>query len=173
RLRREHQGCTAASAGHTAGGRSDEPGEAPPECRQALLVGERDAPLPARGALGVPQEAGADGIEIRDGEQPLPGEHLGVSDRGAHVVGNEPLVERVVLAGGVVQHPFIERRALVPQPLHGALSCSAGVSALTSATTRVPVPSLVNTSPRIPSGERYDTTCTLRTPPRIAFSMAS
>ncbi len=64
---------------------------------------------------------------------------------------NQSIVEHVVVAGRVGQHSCIQRRALVPEPGHYAVttpSCSRGLSALRSATTKVPVPSLVNISAR-------------------------
>ena len=69
-------------------------------------------------------------------------------------VRQESDISRMVLARGIFEHALIERRSLVPQTRHGAPCCSAGLSALMSATMSVPVPSLVNTSARIPSGER-------------------
>ena len=126
--------------------------EPPLERGVAILVGELDVPVPAGVLVGERAEAGADGLEVARAEQALRMQHLGMRDRGAHVVRHEALIERVVLARGELEHARIERRALVPQPRHGALCASAGDRALTSATISVPVPSLVNTSPRMPSG---------------------
>src|SRR5438477_2117354 len=170
--RGEHLVVARAPEVNARAGVADAPGQAPLECRLAVLVGGLDAPGTARVLLRQRGEARADGDEILVREQTLGVQHRGVRDRGAHVVRHQAFIERAVLARGVMQHPLIERRALVPQPRHGVLCCSAGVSAFTSATISVPVPSLVNTSPRIPSGDWYDTTCTRRTPPRMASSMA-
>src|SRR5215469_3700524 len=137
-----------------------------------VLVRELDVPGAARMLGADLAEGSANGGEVGIRQQLLAVQHLGVRDRGAHVVRHEPLIECVVLAGGEAQHPLIEGRALVPQPRHDTPCCSAGGSALTSATIMVPLPSLVNTSARMPSGDAYDTTCTRRTPPRIASSMA-
>ena len=126
----------------------------PLESRLAVLLGELDVPLAARVACGERLERSADRGEILRRQQLLEVQHLGMGDRGAHIVGHQPLIERVILAGGVLEHALIERCALVPQARHGLLCCSAGLSALISATISVPVPSLVNTSARIPSGER-------------------
>jgi hypothetical protein len=73
-----------------------------------------------------------------------------VRDRGLDVVAHQPLIEHIVVAGGVGEHARVERSALVPEPRHGsvaaALSCSAGAQGRESATTSVPVPSLVKIS---------------------------
>src|SRR5690606_6246402 len=108
-------------------------------------------------------------------DQATPGQHAGVGDGGAHVVLHQALVERVVFAGREGQHPVVERRALVPQAAHGQAfppCCSAALSAPTSLASGVPRPSLVDTSVRMLSGASYEITCTRRTPPRMASSMA-
>ena len=137
-----------------AAGRADARREVPLERGVTVLVRELDVPGAARVLGGERAQGRADRGEIVRRQQPLRVQHRGVRDRGAHVVRHQPLIERVVFAGAVAQHPLIERRALVPQAAHGVLCCSAGDSAFTSATISVPVPSLVNTSPRMPSGER-------------------
>src|SRR5690606_33153826 len=93
----------------------------------------------------------------------------------AHVVGDQPLVEAVVLARGVAQHALGERQPLLPQPhvRSPAEACSAGVRAPMSSTTSVPVPSFVNTSSSRASGSFQDTTCTRATPPASADSIAA
>ena len=48
-------------------------------------------------------------------------QHLGVGDRGAHVVRDQAGVEEVVLAGRVAEHPLVERLPLVPEACHRAL----------------------------------------------------
>jgi hypothetical protein len=53
-----------------------------------------------------------------------------------------------------------------------ARACSAAVSALVSATTSVPLPSFVKISASSASASEYEITCTRRTPPRIAASIA-
>ena len=54
------------------------------------------------------------GGEIVRGKQLLRVQHLGMRDRGTHVVRHEPLIECMVLACGVLEHPRIEWRTLVP-----------------------------------------------------------
>jgi hypothetical protein len=77
-------------------------------------------------------------------------QHLGVRNGTPHVVGDQPVVECVVLARRVLEDLRVERCALVPQACHGPACglCSAGVSAPMSSTISVPVPSLVKTSAR-------------------------
>ena len=87
-------------------------------------------------------------------QQPLLPEHLGMGDRGLNVVAHQAVVEQVILAGGIGEHALIERCSLVPQASHdraalggaAVLCCSAGLKAFKSATTKVPVPSLVKIS---------------------------
>src|SRR5688572_5639827 len=119
------------------------------------------------GNLGQPA---TNRVEISSRQQALRTEHLRMRNRSACVVLDQTIVERVILAGGVPKYPFVERRAFVPKTTHAC--CSAGLSALIFSTTRVPVPSLVNTSARMPSTDLYEITCTRRTPPRIASSIA-
>ena len=81
-----------------------------PRC---VLLAERREPI-------------ADQLQIPGRQQPLRVQHVGMRDRGAHVVAHQALIERMVFPGGVLQHPRIERRALVPQPCHAAAaSCGA------------------------------------------------
>src|SRR5690348_6293015 len=158
---------------HAPAGRADARGQALLERGLAVFVGELDGPDAGGVFLAEPREPVADQHEIGGVEQLRRVQHLGVRDRGTHVVFHEPLVERVVVARGVPQHPLVEIDSLVPEPAHYLpLCCSAGVSALTSATISVPAPSFVKTSARMPSPDLYDITCTRRTPPRIASSIA-
>ena len=117
-----------------------------------VLEIERHGPLAARVGRGDLAQAVADRGEVGVVHQAGVVQHLGVRDRGLHVVGHQPVVERVVLAGGVAQHPLVERRALVPESRHCVAPCSAALSALVSATTSVPVPSLVKISASSASG---------------------
>src|SRR6185295_8479001 len=89
--------------------------EASLQSGMAILILEADPPR-ARGVL-LPQrlQTAADGREIFRRKQTHLVEHRGVSERGADIVRNEPLVEAMVLAGRVAQHPLVERLALVPQ----------------------------------------------------------
>jgi len=114
-------------------------------------------PQTARVLIGKRAESGADRPEIGSGKQLLCVQHLRVGDRGLHVIAHQAFVEGVVLSRGVIQHTVVERGAFVPQSRHVrhpvvCTLCSAGVRAFTSATIIVPVPSLVKTSPRMPSG---------------------
>ena len=63
-------------------------------------------------------ETVANRAQVRIVEQPGGVQHLGVGDRGAHVVLHQPLVERVVVTRGVREHPLVEFDALVPEPRH-------------------------------------------------------
>ena len=45
-------------------------------------------------------------------------QHLGMGDGGTHVIGHQPFVETIVLAGGELQHTGIEWCALVPETCH-------------------------------------------------------
>ncbi len=137
-----------------APGRAQACGQVALERGVHVLVGELDVPATAGVLGGQLVERRAHAGELVRAEQALRVQHLGVRQRGAHIVGHETLIEREVLARAVAEHLRIERHALVPQPRHGGLCCSAGLSALMSATIMVPVPSLVNTSPRMPSGAR-------------------
>jgi hypothetical protein len=47
-------------------------------------------------------------------------QHLGMGDRGAHVVRDQAGVKEVVLAGRVAEHPLVERLPLVPEACHRA-----------------------------------------------------
>ncbi len=64
-------------------------------------------------------QRGHDGGEIGVVEQSLLVQHLGVRDAGFDVVGNQPVVEFMILTRGVGEHPRIQRCALVPQSAHG------------------------------------------------------
>jgi hypothetical protein len=92
---------------------------------------------------------------IGGGQEASLREHVGMRNRCLDVVAHEPLVEEMVLAGGVREHALIERRSLVPQAAHAEveLCCSAGLRAVKSGTTRVPVPSLVKISASKLSGD--------------------
>src|SRR5262245_62842025 len=97
----------------------------------------------------------ADRDQIIRGEQALGMQHLGMRDRGSDVVRHEPIVQRVILAGGVTQNALVERRPFVPQSAHPAC-CSAALRTLMFSTTSVPVPSFVNTSARMLSVDLYE-----------------
>jgi hypothetical protein len=174
--RGQHLVVARAAEMHTPAGRADARREAFLERGLAVFVGEFDLPLAGRVFRGERVQAVANGGKVGIGQEPHGVEHLGVRDGGAHVVLHQALVEGVVVTRRVREHTCIEGRAFVPEPAHGwpylPLCCSAGVSALTSATMSVPAPSLVNTSASRPSGDLYDITCTRRTPPRMASSIA-
>ena len=157
-------------------GFADALGQAVFERCLAVLVLERDAPFAARVLVAdrlSPRECASRSVR---GQQLRAVQHLRVRDRGAHVIEHQALVERMVLAGRVLQHALIERRALVPQPAHAVRALSAvllgGSQRLDVLDDQRPVPSLVNTSASMLSGELYEMTWTRRTPPRIAASIA-
>ena len=135
-------------------GVADRAREAALERRVYVLVLERNAPFP-----GVERglelfQAVTDGARVVVADEPGRSQHLRVRDRAAHVVGHEARIEQVILARRVAQDTFAERQALVPQARHDPPpACSAGVNALMSLTTSVPVPSLVNTSSSRLSGK--------------------
>jgi hypothetical protein len=81
-----------------------------------------DGDLPGAGRVlrGERLEAVADRGQVVRRQQPGGVQHLGVGDRGADVVGDEAGVQPVVLAGGVAEHPGVERLPLVPQAGHQA-----------------------------------------------------
>src|SRR5262245_13271486 len=98
-------------------------------------------------------QGSADQIEICSRQQSSALQHFCVCDRGEDVVLHEALIQRMIFARGVREHPLIEWRSLVPEACHLAPPCcSAALSAFTSATMSVPVPSLVNTSASTLSG---------------------
>ena len=143
-------------------GLADPPREQCFERGLAILQLERNRPLATGMAIRNVLQSVANHDEVGLREQAALVQHFGVRDRSAHVVGHEAVVERVVFAGREAQHALIQWRALVPESCHGmdlllmsALAandagqfapCSAGVSALVSATTSVPVPSFVKIS---------------------------
>src|SRR3569833_1317792 len=142
---------------YTAAGSPDPLGQPLLERRLPILVFQADVPFAPSMLLAERSQPGSDDLQVSRGKQLLGMQHLNMGKGGGHVISNQPLIERIIFAGRVLQHTAVERRALIPQTTH-ADCCSAGLSALTSATINVPVPSFVNTSPRIPSGDLYDTT---------------
>ena len=137
----------------TAAGRAQLLREPGLERGLAILELERDPPLAARMRRTDLAQRVAYCSAVRGGQNSAGVQRLGVRDRGFDVIGHEPIVERVVLARRELEHPTVERRALVPEPRHAApVPCSAGESALVSATTSVPVPSLVKISASSASG---------------------
>ena len=153
--RGEHLVVARAAEMHAPARCPDERGQPALERGLAVLVLQCDPPLALGVGGGERLEPLLDGLAVGVGEQPLRVQHLRVRDRGAGVVGDQTLVERVVLARREREHALIERRALVPEAAHGCAlpaASSAGASLRMSATTSVPVPSLVNTSARIASG---------------------
>src|SRR3984893_13378309 len=140
--------------------------------RLTILLFESDSPFPERMLFADGRQRAADRDEVGIREQASLVEHFRMRDRGADVVCDQPVVQLEIVAGRVAQHPLIERSSLVPEPSHAAPSCSLGLNALRSATTKVPVPSLVKISASRLSVDLYVITCTRRTPPRMAFSMA-
>src|SRR5689334_1025249 len=159
---------------HAPAGRANALGEPLLERGLPVFVGQLDLPRARRVLMADGGETVADRFQVRVGQQLLGIEHLRVRDRRAHVVLHEPFVQRVVVTGRIGQHALIELDALVPEPRHQTppICFSAAESAFTSATISVPAPSLVNTSARMPSGDLYDITCTRRTPPLMASSIA-
>src|SRR6202163_1062343 len=136
--------------------------------RLAILLFERDSPFPERMLFPDGRQPAGDRDEVGIREQASLVEHFRMRDRGPDVVFDKPVVQLEILAGRVGQHPLIERSSLVPEPSHAAPSCSLGLKALRSATTKVPVPSLVKISASRLPVDLVVITCTRRTPPRIA-----
>ena len=132
------------------------------QCRQSffercltIFIRKLDTPI-TLGVRGDERlEAALDGVAVFGREQPLCVQHLSMGDRGACVIGNKALIESVIFSRRVLQHALIERCALVPESCHARAECaaasSAGASLPISATTSVPVPSLVKTSAKIAS----------------------
>src|SRR5260221_7654269 len=112
----------------------------------AVLLCEGDMPLPERVLFADGGERAADRDEIGIREQASLVQHFRMRDRGADVVSDQPVVQLEIVPGCVRKYPFIERSSLVPEASHAAPSCSLGLNALRSATTKVPVPSLVKIS---------------------------
>lgn len=110
-------------------GGPDPLGEAALERGVAVLVGELDAPEAARVLSPELREAVADRLEIGGREEALAVEHRRVGDRRLDVVGDQPFVERMVLAGRVGEHPFVERAPFVPEPAHAAPASLLATSA--------------------------------------------
>ena len=94
-----------------------------------------------------------------------------VRDRCAHVVRDETIVERMILAGRVAQHALVERRPLS----HSRLMISCAVPPAQHADVlddqRARAFVREHFGSRL-SGDLYEITCTRRTPPRIASSIA-
>ena len=152
----EHLVVARSAQMNAAGARADALRQAFLKRRVPILIGKLYAPLATRMLIRQSAEAGAHGCKVRILQEVCAVQHLGVGDRRRHVIANEPRIERVVLCGRVIKHARIESCVLIPQkthrsPRYALAVISAGDRALTSWTTSVPVPSLVNTSPRIPS----------------------
>ena len=102
-------------------------------------------------------QAVLDGREGVGGDEFLVRQHAGMCNGGPHVVGHQPVVECVILPGGLAEDFLVEGFALVPKPGHDPPSerlpcCSAGDRLSMLSTTSVPVPSFVKTSSRMLSG---------------------
>ena len=152
--RREHLVVARAAEVHPPAGLANSRGKALLERGLPVFVGELDVPLAARVGCAEGEQAAFDRAVIGVGQELLCAQHRGMRDRRRDVVAHEPLIERVVLARRVGEDARVERRALVPEACHAPPPCcSAVLSALMSATISVPVPSLVNTSARMLSGE--------------------
>src|SRR6185503_7747884 len=93
--------------------------EVPLEGAMRVLVCELDRPFAGRMRGGERLETSTDRLAIRGAQQFLLLEHARVRDRRARVVGDEPLVELVILAGREAQDALVERQALVPETRHG------------------------------------------------------
>jgi hypothetical protein len=81
----------------------------------AVFLFQRHTPIAAVVRRADLTQAVANQLEILGRQQLAMMEHLGVSNGGAHVVGHEAVVERVIFARRVLEHTLIERLALVPQ----------------------------------------------------------
>ena len=100
------------------------------------------------------------GVRHSDGSIDIPR----MRDGGLDVVAHQAIIENIVVPHGKAKHAFVERSSFVPESRHcncrvrsvafvmiiyaagDALSCSAGLNAVRSATTSVPVPSFVKIS---------------------------
>ena len=107
-----------------------------------VLVRQLDPPEAARVLLGERHESVADGRHVLPRQQAARAEHLGMGDRGAHIVGDEAGVQLVVEAGGVLEDPLVERHPFVPKAAQRAARASfalapspTAVSARSSALT--------------------------------------
>ena len=107
---------------HAAAGLADALREPALERAVHVLVGELDRPFAGRVRGGQRLEARADGSAIGGAKQLLLLEHARVRDRRARVVGDEPLVELVILAGREAQDALVERQPFVPEARHGSSS---------------------------------------------------
>src|SRR6185437_16633169 len=101
-----------------AAGRADALRQALLECGLAVLVDQLDAPLAALVLLTDRAEARANRSQIRIRQQLLLIEHLGVRDRGADVIANQALIERVVFARRVLQYTVVQGSPFIPQSCH-------------------------------------------------------
>ena len=145
---REHLIIARAAGMQAPAGGADPRRQTVLEGGLAILLIEGDAPA-AGGMLGADgHERGLDGGQVCGAQQCAFVQHAGMGDRGAHVVGHQPVVETMVIARRVLEHAGVQGRALVPEPRHGVAApcCSAGLKTFRSSTTRVPVPSLVKIS---------------------------
>ena len=70
-------------------------------------------------------QAGADGLQRRRLKQALRRQHLGVGHRGPDVVGDQAVIERVVLARGVGEHRGVHGLSLVPEARHAIPAAKA------------------------------------------------
>ena len=116
-----------------------------------ILLLERNAPLALCVLLADGRQRRTYRLKIRRRQQFLFAKHFRMCNRGADVVGHQAIVQGMVFARRIIKHARIERSSLVPEASHDAkdqccASCSAGLKAFKSATTSVPVPSLVKTS---------------------------
>src|SRR5210317_1033317 len=141
--------------------------------RMHVLVVERDLPFTFGETLFERAQTNTDRVAIIVGNEFLGGQHFRVSYRTTNVVGDESRIKKVVFARRVAENSFIQRQAFFPESAHVSSPCSSGVRALISSTTSVPVPSFVNTSSRILSGNLYEMTCTRCTPFSMAASIAA
>ncbi len=105
----QHLVVARAAEMHAATGRADALREPPFERAVHVLVRELDGPL-ARGVSGRERiEAGADRVAVGVAQQALLRKHARVGDRRARVIGHEPFVEDVILAGREFQDALVER----------------------------------------------------------------
>ena len=118
--RREHLVVARPARVQTPAGRAELLREPGLERGLAILELERDPPLAARMRRTDLAQRVAYCSAVRGGQNSAGVQRLGVRDRGLDVVGHEPIVERVVFARRELEHPAVERRALVPEPRHAA-----------------------------------------------------
>ncbi len=116
--RGQHLVVARAAEMHAPAGCADARRETLFESCLAVLVRQLDVPFAALVLGRDCREPRANRIQIRLREQFLCVEHLRMRYRCPHVVTDQALIQRVVLAGRVLKHTVVQRRTLVPEASH-------------------------------------------------------